>query len=121
MGIAKNQFSCEYLAKYLLQWENLQFIQNPSKQINIGGIDCYYNEEIRMENTTNDYLYSMAADIRALKYLLVVQIFLLCCEFLIVKSHFFKRMQKNSPKIDSNPSGNANFIDELIKHKSFDK
>lgn len=42
LGISMNQFSCDYLANFLLQWSNLNLISNPSNQTHIDGIDCYH-------------------------------------------------------------------------------
>lgn len=40
IGLSKNQFSCEYLARFLRQWDDLQVFHNPSDQTHIDGVDC---------------------------------------------------------------------------------
>lgn len=45
LGISKNYFSCHYLAKFLVQWQHLQLINNPSNQTNIDGVDCYHRKD----------------------------------------------------------------------------
>lgn len=42
LGISKNSFSCDYLTKFLRQWENLSLMDNPSSnRMHIDGIDCF--------------------------------------------------------------------------------
>lgn len=43
LGLSKNQFSCEYLAKFLIAWPNLNLVHNPTKEAHIDGIDCVLN------------------------------------------------------------------------------
>lgn len=43
LGLSKNQFSCEYLAKLLMAWPNLNLVHNPTKETHIDGIDCILN------------------------------------------------------------------------------
>lgn len=48
LAVSKNRFQCEYLAKFLNGWKNVERLQlagNPSRyQMNIEGIDCYLNQ-----------------------------------------------------------------------------
>lgn len=46
LGLSKNNFSCYYLANFLLQWENLTLFENPSDQTHIDGVDCHHDERI---------------------------------------------------------------------------
>lgn len=41
IAIAQNQFSCDYLAKFMHDWPTLEFLSNPSKQKL--GLDCEWN------------------------------------------------------------------------------
>lgn len=42
LGISKNHFTCDYLSKFLRQWESLRLLDNPSmNQMHIDGIDCF--------------------------------------------------------------------------------
>lgn len=43
LGLSENQFSCEYLAKFLIEWPNLRLVHNPTKEMHIDGIDCILN------------------------------------------------------------------------------
>lgn len=54
LGLSKNNFSCRYLANFLLQWENLSLFDNPSDQTHIDGVDCYHNEMDSKENERYD-------------------------------------------------------------------
>lgn len=47
LGISKNQFSCQYLVKFLKNWPKLHLIHNPSiNQTHISGTDCIHEELI---------------------------------------------------------------------------
>lgn len=52
LAISKNQFTCDYLVKFLLQWNNLTLIDNPSNQTHLGGIDCIHE---------NSYSFALAS------------------------------------------------------------
>ncbi|XP_031618700.1 chaoptin-like [Contarinia nasturtii] len=54
LGISKNNFSCDYLAKFLLPWPNLHLMHNPSNQTHINGVDCLHIETqgISVDNST---------------------------------------------------------------------
>lgn len=43
LGLSKNQFTCEYLAKLLIEWPKLNLMHNPTKETHIDGIDCILN------------------------------------------------------------------------------
>lgn len=45
LGLSKNNFSCEYLAKFLQQWTHLQLLNNPSDDTHIDGVDCHHEDE----------------------------------------------------------------------------
>lgn len=49
LGISKNRFSCHYLAKFLLPWQNLHLFHNPSNQTQIDGVDCVH--DVKTETT----------------------------------------------------------------------
>lgn len=42
LAISKNDFTCDYLAIFLVQWHNLHLVNNPTNQMNIDGVDCYH-------------------------------------------------------------------------------
>lgn len=44
LGISKNHFSCNYLAHFLLPWQNLHLFHNPSNGTHIDGVDCIHDE-----------------------------------------------------------------------------
>ncbi|XP_055305908.1 uncharacterized protein LOC129570360 [Sitodiplosis mosellana] len=48
LAISKNRFSCNYLATFLLKWDNLQLLENPSDKTHIDGVDCH--EEVQMKS-----------------------------------------------------------------------
>lgn len=50
LGISKNQFTCNYLAIFLRQWESLKLFHNPSDQTHIDGVDCYHEDQNANEN-----------------------------------------------------------------------
>lgn len=54
LGISKNNFSCTYLAKFLLPWQNLQLFHNPSNQTHIDGVDCVHDVKIETMNSTTE-------------------------------------------------------------------
>lgn len=47
LGISRNNFTCDYLVEFLLQWPNLKLIDNPANQIHIGGVDCVHRNLIK--------------------------------------------------------------------------
>lgn len=51
LGISKNNFTCEYLTKFLLQWPELKLIENPSNQTHIGGVDCLHGSTSQIMDT----------------------------------------------------------------------
>lgn len=54
LGISKNRFTCDYLAKFLLQWHDLKLVHNPSSnQMHIGGADCINGNQTTENMTTN--------------------------------------------------------------------
>lgn len=55
LGISKNNFSCEYLVKFLHPWHDLKLIDNPSNQIHIDGVDCLHgNSNPKMDVVTEN-------------------------------------------------------------------
>lgn len=49
LGISKNSFSCDYLTKFLRQWDSLSLMDNPSSnRMHIDGIDCF-DDDNRVE------------------------------------------------------------------------
>lgn len=76
MGISKNNFSCEYLVKFLLQWHDLKLIDNPSNQTHIGGVDCVHKnatayKELNSNNVTfvpdDSYTLSHLEELKEIK------------------------------------------------------
>lgn len=59
LGISKNRFSCNYLISIFLEWHDIKFIDNPSNQTHMGGVDCWKQDlstttdAISLKNTTN--------------------------------------------------------------------
>lgn len=45
LGISRNRFTCEYLATFLSQWDNLELMKNPSDETHIDGVDCREDAE----------------------------------------------------------------------------
>lgn len=45
LGISKNLFTCNYLVQFLLEWENLNLMYNPSNGTHIDGVDCVTSEK----------------------------------------------------------------------------
>lgn len=54
LGISKNNFSCEYLVKFLIQWPKLKLIDNPTNEINVNGVDCVHRKSTIQEETIMD-------------------------------------------------------------------
>lgn len=87
LGISKNNFSCDYLAKFLIQWPKLKLIDNPTRETNANGVDCVHinsiiQEEIDMRDETlieddddfEDNVSNMEIhlyELRIIKYLLI--------------------------------------------------
>lgn len=53
LAISKNNFTCDYLVKFLLQWHDLVLVDNPSNQINMGGVDCFHRNSTVDANAWN--------------------------------------------------------------------
>ncbi|XP_055296756.1 uncharacterized protein LOC129565670 [Sitodiplosis mosellana] len=94
--ISKNDFSCEYLAKFLLQWNDLVLIDNPSGQTHMGGVDCVHTTEFNVNNGTktetqvedkdSGLLKSHLEDMSTIKTLLIVGVIILviiCLHFVV--------------------------------------
>lgn len=124
LAISSNRISCDFLAKYLLQWHRryTQFIVHPTNQTNIDGIDCVHEEHIVSEHTTmeesvkeelptsddiestlstksrNDEIVDgslVAAELRALKYLILVIFGALCTGYIVIKLELIPRIKRN--------------------------
>lgn len=122
LGISKNNFSCDYLMKFLLQWHDLKLVYNPSKEMHIGGVDCMHrNQTMSDELNTNNITFTSFFpenktdesnyDIKEIKQLLTftglvlslicVILFMICLCFCMKKcmhccKHVKERLSKNS-------------------------
>lgn len=106
LGISKNDFSCDYLAKFLLQWHDLAIIYNPSNQTHIDGVDCLHtnsklSSELSELNTNhveifNDFSQdenqqintapnSHLEELFTIKILLAAILFVICVYFVVSK------------------------------------
>lgn len=53
LGISKNNFSCDYLVKFLLQWHDLKLIDNSPNRTHVGGVDCVHSITRKQYDTNN--------------------------------------------------------------------
>lgn len=60
LGIARNYFSCDYLAQFLYRWPNVHLISCAINGTHIDGVDCYHRPQI--ESTTNIFLNDHTTD-----------------------------------------------------------
>lgn len=86
LGMSKNFFTCEYLVNFLRPWPNLELIDNPSDQIHLGGVDCYYepyNENDLRNNGNQSNFYRPAKHLEDLSMIKNVLIFVGIALFII--------------------------------------
>ncbi|XP_055302598.1 protein artichoke-like [Sitodiplosis mosellana] len=59
LGISRNQFSCYYLAKFLLPWQNLHLFHNPSNGTHIDGVDCVHDDKAEVISSSTEQVKSV--------------------------------------------------------------
>lgn len=130
LAISRNDFTCEYLATFLLQWNDLTLIDNPSRQTHMGGVDCNHDNsndhdsitelnfnkkvntekyfEDKSDQSKNDLLKSHLENMSIIKTLLMVVVLILsmiCIVFVVnkckpVKQVIRRRLNSSSMQHD---------------------
>lgn len=105
LAISKNNFSCDYLVRFLLKWPHLTLIDNPSNQTHMGGVDCFHTsqmeptDQVDVGNTASNthhmqyaidqsnHIYSnnQSAELFTIKILLILILFVISVFFIVTK------------------------------------
>lgn len=96
LGLSKNNFSCDYLAYFLHQWDSLQVFHNPSDDTHIDGVDCIHsgnnssepNKQSSSQSTAEPKDYILM-ELRILECLIV----LLACGYVVITKKIIQRIK----------------------------